>query len=348
MMRSRISLYSAVLEMTLACSQRCRACGSRAGFPREGELEANEWLSLIDELDSLGCRRLTLSGGEPLLSPHWEVVARRGREHGMAVDVITSGAGVDAELAQRLMDADLNGVTLSVDGVGAVHDELRGVAGGYAASIQTIGRLDRAGLRVGVSTQVNRRTLPTLERLAIELQQAGAMGWQLQLTMPTGRARRHTDLILSPEELSGLHDVLRRLIRRRGLRPYVADNIGYLTADDAALRTPQRGSPRCWLGCFAGIRLVAVTSDGGVKPCLSLPDLFIEDNVRRRPLREIWHDPQAFAWNRDFSESDLRGDCVDCEVRRVCRGGCSALSMAHRGEPHGCSICLRRSKRSTQ
>ena len=119
-------------------------------------------------------------------------------------------------------------------------------------------------------------SLPTLVDLAPKLQVAGAMGWQLQLTMPRGRAAGCADLALPPSAMSDVARTLRTLVERKGLRPFITDNIGYLTKDDPFLRTPPGVSSRCWLGCFAGIRAIGsideLNSVIGLLLCEELPD----------------------------------------------------------------------------
>lgn len=77
-----------VWELTLACNMRCAHCGSSAGKPREDELDLDEMLRVCDELAELGCERLTLLGGEPLIHPRWPDVARRVRENGFRANVV--------------------------------------------------------------------------------------------------------------------------------------------------------------------------------------------------------------------------------------------------------------------
>jgi radical SAM protein with 4Fe4S-binding SPASM domain len=334
-------LSTAGLELTLACPCRCETCGSGGGTARPDELDPGEMLAVVGELSRLGCRRLTFSGGEPLLRPDWPVLAREASRLGMAVDMITSGIGLDEKCAGELRRAGLVSVTVSVDGTGEAHDRLRGVSGGFGRALEALRRLDEAGLRAGVSTQVNRLSLPLLEGLAPLLEEAGATGWQLQLTMPTGRGRGRDDIVLPADMMPEVHRVLRRLIRRRGLRPYVADNLGYLGRDDPVLRTPAGAAERCWLGCFAGLRLVGITSSGGVKGCLSLPDDLVEGNVREEPLEAIWGDPKRFAYNRAFDSAGLGGACAGCEYGRICRGGCTSLALAVHGRPGISTHCFR-------
>jgi radical SAM protein with 4Fe4S-binding SPASM domain len=58
---------------------------------------------------------------------------------------------------------------------------------------------------------------------------------------------------------------------------------------------------------------------------------FIEGNVRRQSLRDIWNRADAFAYNRLFKEDQLGGFCRVCRYRDVCRGGCSWATYAQGG-----------------
>jgi MoaA/NifB/PqqE/SkfB family radical SAM enzyme len=83
--------FATALELTLRCPCRCQTCGSQAGAPRASELDHGEWLGIIGALADLGCRRITLMGGEPLLYPRWAELAKAGRSRDMIVDLISSG-----------------------------------------------------------------------------------------------------------------------------------------------------------------------------------------------------------------------------------------------------------------
>jgi radical SAM protein with 4Fe4S-binding SPASM domain len=316
-------------------------CGSAAGIARKHELSTSEWLGVISDLAHLGCRRVTLMGGEPLCRDDWPVLAQAAADAGMIVDLVTSGVGIDQAVAARMRKAPLASVTVSVDGTAAVHDSLRGVPGSFEQALTAIRWLDQVGFNVGVTTQINLETLPTLDALVEELQEAGAVGWQLQMTLPTGRAKAQPHLLMTPATMGTLYRSLRRLTIRRGLRPQIADNIGYFTDDDTALRTMQGSLPTPWRGCHAGLLVAGVMSDGSVKGCLALPDTLIDGNVREETLPDIWNDPSRFAYNRREKPLELTGACATCPKGNVCRGGCTATALAMHGRPGTSTLCFR-------
>ena len=80
-----------VWELTLRCNMRCAHCGSAAGMPRENELTTEEAVDLAKQLGALGCERLTLLGGEPLLRKDWEILTKALQDAGVRVNIITNG-----------------------------------------------------------------------------------------------------------------------------------------------------------------------------------------------------------------------------------------------------------------
>jgi MoaA/NifB/PqqE/SkfB family radical SAM enzyme len=88
-------------EITDACNLRCLHCEADAGKASPGELTTQEALEVAVDLWRLGCRSVQLTGGEPLLRPDWPTIARRLRELGCDVSVISNGVLVDGEMIDR-------------------------------------------------------------------------------------------------------------------------------------------------------------------------------------------------------------------------------------------------------
>ena len=341
-MSDRWPLTVCVWELTLACNARCVHCGSDAGRSRAKELDTKEALALVAELASLGCKSVTFSGGEPLLRADWPELARAVRAAGIRLEIITNGL-LAAEQADAIADAGFWAVTFSIDGPTAVHDHLRGDEGCLAQTLRGARALRERGIRIGAVTQINHRNLLRLEDTLDVLVENGFSGWQLQLTMPHGRARdsEQESLCLRPDELPALESKLVALQTRAPFFVQAADNIGYMGRHEPKLRTGRALWERCWQGCAAGLEVVGITSDGTVRGCLSLPTgVADEGNLRERSLALVWNDPRAFSYNRAFSRADLGPGCSDCAFGEICRGGCQSLGWATTGKFHHNAHCI--------
>ena len=346
-MMDRWPLTICVWELTLACNARCVHCGSDAGQARKGELNTERALALVAELAELGCQSVTFSGGEPLLRSDWTQLARAVRAAGMQLEMITNGLAV-AEQADTIAGCGFAAVTFSIDGPEEVHDALRGVAGGLAQTLRGARALRERGMRIGAVTQINRRNLQRLHDTLDVLAAHGFSGWQLQLTMPHGRARApaQDDLCLRPDELPALEEHLVALQARASFFVQAADNIGYMSRHEPRLRTGRALREHCWMGCAAGLEVVGITSDGTVRGCLSLPTgAADEGNLRERSLAELWNDAKGFAYNRAFAPADLGPGCRDCSFATFCRGGCQSLCWATTGAFHHNAHCILAARR---
>ena len=323
-----------VWELTLRCNMRCAHCGSNAGSRRGEELGPDEALDLCDQLGALGCERVTLLGGEPLLREDWEHITLRLQQARVRVNIITNGwLTADREIVQRIKDAGLTTLGISMDGHGRRHDELRRREGSFArilASLRHCGSL--GGIRTGVVTTVTHHAMDDLENIYQTLIDHGVGLWQLQLCTPQGRMARGDPALPTMDDLLLLADFILEKKAERRIRIDPADNVGYFGRweSECDFRSDLRGNPCFWQGCQAGCQVLGIDANGDIKGRLSLPSTercFIEGNVRKESLGTIWCRPGAFAYNRQFSLELLGGYCKDCDYRGLCRAGC--VSHAH-------------------
>ncbi len=345
--------YHVVWEITLACDLNCRHCGSRAGKSRADELSTPEALRLCDQLAELRTRRVTLAGGEPTLRDDWPMLAGALTGKGIRVNILTNGRSWDADMARQAKLYGLESVAFSVDGCERTHDYIRRIPGQWEQLLRHIDLTRQAGVQVAVVTQINRRNMGELERMREVLAEHDVAAWQLQLGNPAGNMADHPDLVIQPQDMLEIVPLIAAMKALSGRpRVHAADNIGYYGEHEAVLRDRSKVVP-FWVGCRAGCHVLGIESNGNVKGCLSLlagqdgDDRYVEGNVRQRPLREIWEDPEAFAYNRKFDPESLQGFCRSCEYAEICRGGCGWTSFTHTGDMGGNPYCYYRLKQES-
>ena len=134
---SGFRLESCVWELTLACCFGCRYCGSAGGRARADELSTAECLDAAEQLADLGCRRVSLIGGEVFLRRDWAQIAGRLTGLGVRVDVITNGYLMSPEVLEQLKQAGVSSVAVSIDGPEDVHDAGR-QAGSFKRAMEAV------------------------------------------------------------------------------------------------------------------------------------------------------------------------------------------------------------------
>lgn len=341
-----------VWETTLACNLMCLHCGSAAGKSRQRELDTSEAIALIGQLADLGVREVTLSGGEFILRHDWPILLAQTRQAGMQALIVSNGLAITPAIAEEYARQGVGSVSLSVDGGEAVHNRLRPLNHAAAATgnsfrqiIASVNMLKAANVTVAVITQVAKENLQELDTIAAFLAEHEIRYWQIQLTQPMGRLTRGDAAapvtILDPGDLPAVHAFIRRIQNEGRIRCQAADDIGYFSADEHLLRSYRQRGDTFWTGCSAGMNVLGITSDGGIKGCLSMPDALLAGNIRQQSLREIWENDDNFAYNRRFDRADLTGRCKDCEFGKLCRAGCHSFTHTTLGVMTENTHCLR-------
>ena len=72
----------------------------------------------------------------------------------------------------------------------------------------------------------------------------------------------------------------------------------------------------------------------------SMPEEFVEGNIRDSSFTEIWNDPSNFLYNRKFTRETATGACHDCRYLPLCRGGCATTSVSATGERANNPYCM--------
>ena len=334
--KSRYDPSQVVWEITLKCNLKCMHCGSSAGVQRINELSTSECIQVCKDLATIGFKGIGLMGGELFLRKDWDVIVREIKDQGMRVSTVTNGFFEPSKIIPRLVELDVDCVTVGFDGTKKIHDTIRGVNGSFEKALDFLRAAKKHGLEHNAITTVHKLNfgnLPDLKQLILDEEQ---MDWQIQEVLPIGRFPK--DLILSEEEIYTLGlfiaDLQKKYTKARVIGGH---SLGFCSQF-----IPNLSFYPEWKGCYAGIGVLGIRSDGAVKGCETLPDEYIEGNVREKSIIEIWNDPDAFAYNRKFKKEELGENCKNCQYGNDCKGGCLSRSLSMTNTPYNDPHCFYR------
>ncbi|TXD40685.1 radical SAM protein [Lujinxingia vulgaris] len=335
-----------VWEITLACDLGCRHCGSRAGKARPDELSTKECLEVVDQLAKLGIREVTLIGGEAYLREDWPEIAAEITRQGMVCSMTTGGRDLSAERVEQAVASGIKLISVSLDGLQQTHDALRGRKGAFESALASAKRIADSPIRLGANTQINRLSLPELPALVDVLVELGINAWQIQLTVPMGRAADRPELLLQPYDLLEVFPLLAYLkstkLTPNGIGLYPGNNIGYFGPYEQLLRF--RGEEGVhWSGCSAGKWSIGLEADGKIKGCPSLPTQhYTGANVRDLSIAETVATTPELKYLRERTVEDLWGYCRTCYYAAECKAGCSWTSHSLLGKTGNNPYCIHR------
>jgi radical SAM protein with 4Fe4S-binding SPASM domain len=341
-----------VWELTLRCDHACAHCGSRAGGARDDELTTEKALAVVDELAAMRTKEVVLIGGEAYLHPGFLDVVRALKARGIRPSMTTGGKGIDKDLARAMKEAGVHGVSVSVDGLEREHNAIRQSKHSFSGAMAALAHLKAAGILIAANTNINRVNAPVLEALFDVLVDAGISAWQVQITVPLGRAADRPQMLLQPYDLLDVVPRLAKLKERalaRGVVMMPGNNLGYFGPEEALLRSPHdarvAGAEKDhWRGCQAGKRVMGIESDGGVKGCPSLQPAYVGGSLKDRALKDLWDHTAPLAFNRARTVDDLWGFCRTCPFAEVCLAGCTFTAHALFGRPGNNPYCHYRAR----
>ena len=167
------------IALTNACDLRCVYCYA----PKQiAALDVDRVAAWAVELDGAGCLGVGFGGGEPTAHPRFaQLCAQIARSTTMAVTFTTHGHRLTPALADELRGS-VHFVRLSVDGVGATYERLRGRP--FAALRDAAVRF-RSVAPTGINVVVNADTVRELDDLAEFASDVGASELLLLPEQPT-------------------------------------------------------------------------------------------------------------------------------------------------------------------
>ena len=326
------------LAVAERCNLGCTYCyaegGSFGGPSREMPWEVAEAsVQRLFAQASPGERvNLAFLGGEPLVNRSLirratELAARIAGERKVPIgfSITTNGTLLTPEDGDFFEHYGF-AVTVSLDGVGEVHDRLRPAKGGrgsYDRVIANVRPLLAQQQRMQVSARVTvtpanlglRTTLDHFIGLGFQ-----SVGFSPMLSAPTGRDEMQApDLQVLLDEMIGCGREFERRVAAGEAYPFA----NMMTALEEVHRGTHRPYP-----CGAGAGYFGVSASGGLFAC----HRFVEDDAR-----SMGHVGQGVDRERQrpwLAERnvDRQEPCRSCWARYLCGGGCH-YEVIHRGRP---------------
>jgi MoaA/NifB/PqqE/SkfB family radical SAM enzyme len=288
--------------LTELCNARCVHCDIWKNKGKEDSPSASQWRTVLDDLRSwLGPVSLVFTGGEALLKPYATELAAHASSRGFWLEFLTHGYWKDQKRIEQLALAQPSRITISVDGVGAVHSKIRGREDFFEHTNRTIETLVRvrseSGLRYRIllKTVIMEQNLGCLSEVARYATREGVAVFYQPIEQNYNTAENPTWFLNSPtwpHDPAAAVRAVQELIRlkRSGLH---IDNteeqfeaiIRYFLDPASLQRVTQahvavQKKPLC-----VGLTMLQLQSNGDVTICNHRPAV---GNIKESPIRQIW------------------------------------------------------------
>lgn len=284
----------AAIITTYRCYNRCQMCHTWK-YPTKEEEEFKP--SLLQKLPRLSFCNVT--GGEPFLRKDIEEIINILKTKARRLVISTNGYYSDriTELAKKNKNI---GIRISIEGLPAINDELRGIKDGFDRGLRTLIELKRIGIRdLGFGITVS-------DRNAEDMLELYALAKYLKVEFATAIVHNSYYFHTSDNRITRRDEVtesFERLIQDL-LKTWKVKN-WYRAYFNNGLINRIKGNPR-FLPCTAGTDLFFLDPWGEVRPCNGMEkDLWLDSmgNLHQKSFEEIWKSKKA---------EEVRKKVADC------------------------------------
>lgn len=312
-------------ELTHRCPLQCPYCSNPLDLERSNaELTTAEWQDVMRQAGELGVLQLHLSGGEPTARRDLEDILKTAVEAGLYTNLITAGVLLTRDRLAKLADLGLDHLQLSIQDVDDANaDRIAAYPGGMAKKRDVARWTRELGLPLTINAPIHRQNIGSIEAMIdfavevgagrIEIAHVQYYAWALKnraALMPTREQYMHSAKIVEAarERLKGV------------------------LVFDAVVPDYYAKFPKPCMGGW-GRGIMNVTPSGRALPCHAAETItgLTFDNVRDKPLSEIWLNGEAF---QKFRGTDwMKEPCRSCSRREIDFGGCRCQAFAMTGDP---------------
>ncbi len=312
-------------ELTHRCPLQCSYCSNPLELERVNkELSTAEWVSVMEQAGAMGILQVHLSGGEPTARKDLEEIVAAAAKASLYTNLITAAVLLNRQRLEGLAARGLDHVQISFQDTDAENAERIGAyPGAQKKKLEVAAWTKELGLPLTVNAPIHRQNIQNVPRyieLALEL---GAQRLEVAHVQYYGWAYLNRAALIPTydQTLQSIELVERERERLKGVL-----TIDMVVPDYYAKR------PKPCMGGW-GKGFMNITPAGRVLPCHAAETIanLKFDNVKDRPLLDIWLNSEAF--NAFRGTSWMKEPCRSCAFKEIDWGGCRCQAMAISGDP---------------
>src|SRR5437899_3640125 len=141
------------LEITPKCNLECIHCYADSGPQQRlfGTMTTEQWLTILLDAASVGCRQVQFIGGEPTLHPDLGRMISFASEHDYTfIEVFTNATRIDDCLLRTFVEHRTHIAVSFYSDDPETHDIITKRRGSFARTVENLDRILSAGLRIRV------------------------------------------------------------------------------------------------------------------------------------------------------------------------------------------------------
>lgn len=313
------------IDVTSKCNLRCKHCRVNE---IEYDMTLDELEQVFNKLADFKPRGVFISGGEPLVRDDIVEIIKKSKKLAPVTILNTNSLLLTEKKLKELIDAGLNYIQVSVDGLEEQHDYIRG-KGTYRKTIEKMKMINKYSdqIKLHISSVVSQKNIDYMEKFAKEILEIEKINVQIlgfKRFIPNNVLKDMA--ALGKDGLKKLYQNLELLQKKYKGKTTIASDMPMKNVfnEKRAIQIMKKYNLNC-VGCSAGVNGISIRNDGTVTPCTLL---YIScGNILKQNLKEILQNADMIK----IKKRELKGKCGKCQYKQIC-GGCRAAAYQISGD----------------
>lgn len=302
------------IDLTYCCNNNCRHCWLKIppdSKESQDELSFAEIKKIADEAKKMGCRKWSISGGEPMLRPDFTEIFDYITTNFNSYSINTNGTLITPKIAKLLKRKGIKMVVL-YGATAEVHDHITRNPGSFDATMQGFVYLKEANADFTVQLipmKDNYHQFQDMLNLAKSLSPRYRIGAAWLYLSACGDIEKNKEIIkqrLPPKDVVELNepDLSYEDWRKNG-GSYTCCN--------------KNENDSLFSSCIATRRNFHIDPYGQMTFCCFIKDSAMRYNLRKGSFRDCWENFIPSLASKIKITEEYRKNCGSCDLRKHCR-----------------------------
>lgn len=313
------------IDVTSKCNLHCKHCRVNE---IERDLSIDELKIIFEKLEDFQPRGVFISGGEPLTRKDIVEIVKESKKLAPVTILNTNSLLLTEDLLKKLIDAGLNYIQVSLDGVEKDHDFIRG-DGTYKKTIEKLRLINKYKdkIKLHINSVVSKVNIDSMEEFAhqiLDVEKIDVQIFGFKRFIPSNVLKDTS--ALGKDGLKKLYDNLTYLQEKYKDKTIIASDMPMknIYQQERVKEIMDKYNLEC-AGCSAGVNGISIRNDGTVTPCTLL---YIScGNILTDSLDDVLHNVDM----EKIKKRELSGKCGTCKYKMIC-GGCRAAAYQISGD----------------
>ena len=305
------------LEITSACPYRCIFCESDIPNRRIKSLDTKKYIYILDKLAEAGVFRVFLTGGEPLANPDFPTIYKYAKDIGLAPCVSSNLYLLNSKLLEKLMDAGLDHIQVSIHGPSYIHDLIVKRPGSYEKVLKNLEQIKSTGIYVEVACVGIRQNFAYIPQLINDIAPTEIDLFRVLRYVPGHRRNMLNEIPPKYLVLETIPKIF-EAAKKNNLEVF----IGVPPGLDSPFNLPPEIYEVIHLlnhFCEAGKYKMTILPNGDVYPCTlfrNKKEMYC-GNILEKEIHEIWN-ALPMRKLREITPENYKGKCYHCPEKWHC------------------------------